>query len=679
MGKVAKPQKTKDISVKKLLHAKKHAVGKSVPKVSFKRLVMLQRRLNSLLAEQSLWEEKNKELLDNYKAEKMLSASLRKESFHWQRLYHESTLKVNTYKVKQPEMTQDISSCMREIDKIYPHLLAFSESVTGIKLIMSKMLASQPSSEYEYLPRQFQGSGRINETFNKSTEMPKKNPVRPMVKGFLITKPKIMLERLMLPLRQDPEPAINDNVSAIEVNNQLTPIPEENDHEEDVRMEHISVRPKRKLGKSSWRLRRQETIAKERERERKIKPPASATYDGDSSDTESNKAALIDMEPVVRIKDVTRLLQNSSLLKVDSSRNGDSNGLGSDRQSDTDNRHLPISKVKRTTEDPLEGSSWMFNNNHNLRTSYGPPVLHGRSALFKSDSSDDYEDENIVVQNNISDLSSMDTLDMKNQTYTKMNNNRFTVGTSNDTPTAEPDSTNNIDVQHSNNSSFTDFSENKINIKPFHKSGSFSSNTSVENSLSLEMPSEPRLSNNIYMNSAVKPVSEVGSSKDSISVQSPIDKRGSSFCNNCGPAQTPPECIGKRIRKQKTHLYPGEEDFSPQVKPTSHKSSTGKKTGKDSTSRKIKKRSSAEDPTLKEVDGVATKARKKKSKGGKIIGRVTISKKSSVKVCDTSGISSISGSLSDIVSDNRDSNRPRRTKSQVNYKEISMNVKQRRP
>uniref|UniRef100_A0A1B6F0X0 Uncharacterized protein n=1 Tax=Cuerna arida TaxID=1464854 RepID=A0A1B6F0X0_9HEMI len=685
MGKVPKGHKVKDIPIKKSPH-KKHGIGKCVPKVSFKRLLMLQRRLNSLLNEQHLWEEKNKELLDNLKTEKMLTASLRKESFHWQRLYHESTVKVNTYKVKQADMTQAMSACLREIDSIYPHMVAFSESVTSNKIRISNMLNSLPSSEYEYLPRQFRETTKINEDSNKSTEKPTKHRVGPMVRGLLITKPKIMLERLMLPQPQDhPEPAINDDVSTIQANNQLTPIPEENDDEVNVRLEHVSMRPKRKLGRSSWRQRRQEKIDKDRERERQNKQPAAVTYDGDSSDTESNPAALNDMEPVVRFKDVSRLLQNSSLLKVDSGRNGDTDtGLGSDRQSETSTLHVPVNKVKRSTEDPLEGSSWMFNNNYNLRTSYRSPTLRGRSSLYKSDSSDDddYEEENlVVVENNITNLT-LNSLEMKNKTFTvcspKLNKSRFSAETSNDTvndsPLAEPDSTNNVDVQHSNNS-FTDLSENEKSLTPL-QCGSDSSNTSAGSIQQLKNQSEQRVSCKADVVSADSLVPQVGLSISS----STASKRRSSFCNNCGPAQSHPESLGKRIRKQKTHWYPGEEVLNLESKSTINRSSIGRKSKKKSLSTKIKKRSSGgRDQNIKVDDngGATTKTDKKKKQSGKSAGRETISKKSSLKVENTSRTSSLNRTLLD--TDNGEASRPRRLKSQVNYKEPPMNMKQRRP
>lgn len=43
---------------------------------------------------------KNKEILEKLQSEKTLCASLKKESFHWQSLYHESTITSNSYKVK---------------------------------------------------------------------------------------------------------------------------------------------------------------------------------------------------------------------------------------------------------------------------------------------------------------------------------------------------------------------------------------------------------------------------------------------------------------------------------------------------------------------------------------------------------------------------------------------------
>ncbi|XP_046670130.1 uncharacterized protein LOC124360496 [Homalodisca vitripennis] len=682
MGKVPKGHKVKDIPIKKSPH-KKHGIGKCVPKVSFKRLLMLQRRLNSLLNEQHLWEEKNKELLDNLKTEKMLTASLRKESFHWQRLYHESTVKVNMYKVKQADMTQGMSACLREIDSIYPHMVAFSESVTSNKIRISNMLNSLPSSEYEYLPRQ---TTKINEDSNKSTEKPTKHRVGPMVRGLLITKPKIMLERLMLPQPQDhPEPAINDDVSTIQVNNQLTPIPEENDEEENVRLEHVSIRPKRKLGRSSWRQRRQEKIDQDRERERKNKQPAAVTYDGDSSDTESNPTALNDMEPVVRFKDVSRLLQNSSLLKVDSGRNGDTDtGLGSDRQSETSTLHVPVNKVKRNNEDPLEGSSWMFNNNHNHRTSYGPATLRGRSSLYKSDTSDDddYEEENlVVVEKNITNLT-LDSLEIKNKTFTvrspKVNSGRFSAETSDDTvnrsPPAEPDSTNNVDVQHSNNS-FTDLSENEKSLTLL-QCGSDSSNTSAGTIHMLKNQSEQRVSSKVDKVSADSPSPQVRLSVSSLTAS----KRHSSFCNNCGPSPSLPEILGKRIRKQKTHLYPGEEVSNLESKSTSNRSSIGRKSKKKSLSTKIKKRSSGgKDQNVKVDDngGSATKTDKKKKQSGKSAARETMSKKSSLKVENASRTSSLNRTLLD--TDNGDTSRPRRTKSQINYREPLVNMKQRRP
>lgn len=53
-----------------------------------------------MFLEKKSLEAKNKEVLENLQSEKMLSASLKKESFHWQSLYHESAITSNSYKVK---------------------------------------------------------------------------------------------------------------------------------------------------------------------------------------------------------------------------------------------------------------------------------------------------------------------------------------------------------------------------------------------------------------------------------------------------------------------------------------------------------------------------------------------------------------------------------------------------
>ncbi|KAG8313248.1 hypothetical protein J6590_006808 [Homalodisca vitripennis] len=305
--------------------------------------------------------------------------------------------------------------------------------------------------------------------------------------------------------------------------------------------------------------------------------------------------SILDRHPLSFKFEIPTLDLHLTLIEVDSGRNGDTDtGLGSDRQSETSTLHVPVNKVKRNNEDPLEGSSWMFNNNHNHRTSYGPATLRGRSSLYKSDTSDDddYEEENlVVVEKNITNLT-LDSLEIKNKTFTvrspKVNSGRFSAETSDNTvnrsPPAEPDSTNNVDVQHSNNS-FTDLSENEKSLTLL-QCGSDSSNTSAGTIHMLKNQSEQRVSSKVDKVSADSPSPQVRLSVSSLTAS----KRHSSFCNNCGPSPSLPEILGKRIRKQKTHLYPGEEVSNLESKSTSNRSSIGRKSKKKSLSTKIKKR-----------------------------------------------------------------------------------------
>lgn len=207
----------------------------------------------------------------------------------------------------------------------------------------------------------------------------------------------------------------------------------------------------------------------------------------------------------------------------------------------------------RTTDDPLEGSSWMFNTmrQHNFRPSHR-----------NSDSTDD--DDEIVPPDTLLDVSSsVNSLDVKNELCAVPNQRRSnslsseTVNTSyNQSTAAEPDSTNNIYL----NSSLTETTSNNTNTlnttSPLPKATSYSK--SDNNSLSQTRSRASDVSINIDD-------SILRSQRQSFTV---LNKKSSSNIMNL---RSPLEEDGKRVRKPKIHLYPGEEDVHPVKKKRSIK------------------------------------------------------------------------------------------------------------
>lgn len=201
----------------------------------------------------------------------------------------------------------------------------------------------------------------------------------------------------------------------------------------------------------------------------------------------------------------------------------------------------------RTTDDPLEGSSWMFNTmrQHNFRPSR------------KSDSTDDDDDENVPPDTLLDVSSSVNSLDVKNQLCAVPNQRRSnslsseTVNTSYNHPTAaEPDSTNNIYL----NNSLTETTSNNTNTlnttSPLPKATSYSKsdNNFDNNSLSQTRSRASDVSINIDD-------SNLRFQRQSFTVLN----RQSNIMN----LRSPLEEDGKRVRKPKIHLYPGEEDVHP--------------------------------------------------------------------------------------------------------------------
>lgn len=205
----------------------------------------------------------------------------------------------------------------------------------------------------------------------------------------------------------------------------------------------------------------------------------------------------------------------------------------------------------RTTDDPLEGSSWMFNTmrQHNFRPSHR-----------KSDSTDDDDDDEIVPPDTLLDVSSsVNSLDVKNQLCAVPNQRRSnslsseTVNTFyNQSTAAEPDSTNNIYL----NNSLTETTSNNINTlnttSPLPKSTSYSKsdNNFDNNSLSQTRSRASDVSINIDD-------SNLRFQRQSFTV---LNRKSSSNIMNL---RSPLEEDGKRVRKPKIHLYPGEEDVHP--------------------------------------------------------------------------------------------------------------------
>lgn len=203
----------------------------------------------------------------------------------------------------------------------------------------------------------------------------------------------------------------------------------------------------------------------------------------------------------------------------------------------------------RTTDDPLEGSSWMFNTmrQHNFRPSHR-----------KSDSTDD--DDEIVPPDTLLDVSSsVNSLAVKNQSCAVPNQRRSnslsseTVNTFyNQSTAAEPDSTNNIYLNNSLTET-TSNNNNTLNItSPLPKSTSYSKsdNNFDNNSLSQTRSRASDVSINIDD-------SNLRLQRQSFTV---LNRKSSSNIMNL---QSPLEEDGKRVRKPKIHLYPGEEDVHP--------------------------------------------------------------------------------------------------------------------
>lgn len=205
----------------------------------------------------------------------------------------------------------------------------------------------------------------------------------------------------------------------------------------------------------------------------------------------------------------------------------------------------------RTTDDPLEGSSWMFNTmrQHNFRPSHR-----------KSDSTDDDDDDEIVPRDTLLDVSSsVNSLDVKNQSCVVPNQRRSnslsseTVNTFyNQSTAAEPDSTNNIYLNNSLTETTSNNTNNLNTTSPLPKSTSYSKsdNNFVNNSLSQTRSRASDVSINTDD-------SNLRFQRQSFTV---LNRKSSSNIMNL---RSPLEEDGKRVRKPKIHLYPGEEDVHP--------------------------------------------------------------------------------------------------------------------
>lgn len=211
----------------------------------------------------------------------------------------------------------------------------------------------------------------------------------------------------------------------------------------------------------------------------------------------------------------------------------------------------------RTTDDPLEGSSWMFNTmrQHNFRPSHR-----------KSDSTDD-DDEIVPPDTLLGVSSSVNSLDVKNELCAVPNQRRSNslsseaVNTSyNQSTAAEPDSTNNIYL----NNSLTETTSNNTNTlnttSPLPKATSYSKSDNNFDNNSLSQTRSRASDVSIYIDD-----SNLRSQRQSFTV---LNRKSSSNIKNLRSSL---EEDGKRVRKPKIHLYPGEEDVHPVKKKRSTK------------------------------------------------------------------------------------------------------------
>lgn len=230
----------------------------------------------------------------------------------------------------------------------------------------------------------------------------------------------------------------------------------------------------------------------------------------------------------------------------------------------------------RATDDPMEGSSWMYNTmrQHNFRPSHRT-----------SDSTDDDDDDDeIVPPDTLLDVSSsLNSLDVNNQLSADPNQRRrnsLSSETINTSTAAEPDSTNNIYLNNSLTET-TSNSNNTLNTtSPLPNSTSYSnSNNNFENKSLSQMRSR---ASNVSINIDD---SNPRFQRQSITV---LNRRSSSNTINI---QSPLEEDGKRVRKPKIHLYPGEEDVHPVPKKRVNKQpkvSLGQKSSLDNMKGKTK-------------------------------------------------------------------------------------------
>lgn len=247
------------------------------------------------------------------------------------------------------------------------------------------------------------------------------------------------------------------------------------------------------------------------------------------------------------------------------------------KQSEKENTHQHRHLV-RTSDDPLEGSSWMFNpiRQRNFRPSH-----------LKSDSTDDDDDE-IVPPDNLLDVSSsLNSLDVNNKLCaapdqrSRNSLSSETVNTSfNESTAAEPDSTNNMYL----NNSLTETTSNSINTL---------NTTSLSKSTSQSKKSDNNFENKSLSQTRSR-ASNCSLSIDDTNLRfqrksfTVLNRRSSSNIINL---RSPLEEDGKRVRKPKIHLYPGEEDVHPVQKKRvtkQPKSSLGRKSFLDNIKGKTK-------------------------------------------------------------------------------------------
>ncbi|XP_054273473.1 zinc finger CCCH domain-containing protein 13-like [Macrosteles quadrilineatus] len=609
MGKL-RVTKTKKESLQPGIKVKKeNSMKKNGCRDHHKRLSMLRRRVSALLDEKESLEAKNQEIIENFTNEKKLNAELKKDVFYWQRMYHEAVLSHNAFKVKQTDM---ISVCLKDIKSAFPHLVGLSDQLCRNQIRLTTMINSFNAENENNPPRAFGDDRQRNSDHSKKSEKQmKQQKVGPMVKGILIQKPMIRLERVML--QQPQEPANNDLAS--DRGNALTPIVEENEQDTDLRLEQISMRrKKRRLGTGErWRMRKQqEQLENEREKEREREAGNQRHPVSESSDSEDQVPL-----PVIRLKQISGLLLSPKLLEVNRSRPSEGK-KGGGRPSDRDSRrprsedsdgYIPRTSEgpdrhrPRSTDDPQEGCSWMHSTPHSSQKQQ-------KRKPETSSSSESSNEESEVEEKQRSSLA--DSLYKKSFGKKNKSSGSSTANSSLDvsnTSKAEADSTNNVDVVYVRESA-------------------------VDDSLGVSRNSALSSRNS----SRTTPVASAEPSRSTLG-----QRQSSSFCNNCTPI-TSPDVSGKRIRKPKIHLYPGEEASSDVVP----KSKKGK------------------------VSGTSNKAVKSRPSTGS-------KKKSSIKKNSVeSSRTSVTMRLSQDTGETEGRN-SRRMKTPISYKEPPANKKMRRP